>query len=102
VLGLDESLLQVPIQALDKRLVRHLAIDDLFQPVTQHRIVQTRIEVNIPVDLQEGHAGNVSSALVTVNKRMVECDTDHVQRSLSNGISPFVVGCILWPLQGTL
>ena len=60
------------------------------------------IEVNIPSELQEGHASNISGALVAIGKRMVESGTDHVHCSLSNDISLLIVRCILWPLHGTL
>ena len=60
------SLCQSLIQVLDKLCKRQLAVDDLFQPDTELRIVQTCIDINIPIELQEGHTRDVSSALVAI------------------------------------
>jgi hypothetical protein len=36
------------MQPLEKCLEHHLALDDVFQPDTQLRVVKARIKVNIP------------------------------------------------------
>jgi hypothetical protein len=83
---------------LDKRLECHLAVDHLLKPNAHLDIVETRIDVDISVDLQESHAGDVARAFVAIDKRVIESNSNHIQRRLGDHIRALIVCGILWPL----
>ena len=88
-----------------KSLEGYLTTHDLLKPDSHLRIVEAHCsvqQIEKTIHPQEGHSADVSRSLIAIHERVIEGNTNHVERSLRNKVSASVVGGILRTLNRAL